>query len=260
MSTVILTTKKNIAIITLNIPKQLNAMSDQMAQEFKIIISKIKKDKKMRVVIITGAGKAFSSGGNIKMLSAKTKTSKAQNNIALNKFYQIFLSIQDLPQPVIAAINGVTVGGGLCLALACDLKYASTQAKFYFNFAKMGLAPGMGTTQFLLRSVGSALTAEILFRAKSLDAKTALKQGLINGIYSSKSLMTNCLKIAEEIALLAPLTLTDIKRGIAKSQDKQFKDILKWDAQRQANSFATQDLKEGFQSLLENRKAIFTGK
>ncbi|MBF0105723.1 MAG: enoyl-CoA hydratase/isomerase family protein [Deltaproteobacteria bacterium] len=257
MNTILFTKNKKIATITLNLPQQLNAMNHHMAADFKATIRKIKKDACVRVVIITGAGRAFSSGGNLDMLASRFKKRLSQNTVELKKFYNDFFSIRDLPQPVIAAINGPAVGAGLCLALACDLRYAGAEAMFCINFARMGLAPGMGTTSLLTRLMGPTQAAEALFRAQTMTAQEAHTKGLVNNVFKQTQLMNKVEKIAQEIASHSPLALQYIKQGLYKSQQKSLHHMFAFDALAQAQCFISNDIKEGIKAIRENRRPVF---
>ena len=182
--------ENHIATLTFNAPDNLNALDVPMGLEFGKMMAALQKSKDVRVVILTGSGRAFSSGGNLEMIEAKTKKSVATNKAELQKFYKMFLKVRDLPMPVIAAINGPAVGAGFCLALACDLRYASTTAKMGANFSRLGLAPGMGGTYLITRLVGPIKAAEILYLGEVFDAPTADRLGLVNALFPPENLMT----------------------------------------------------------------------
>lgn len=260
MSLIKYSQKNSIALIALNDPKRLNAMSVEMGREFTQILSHIKKDKTIRVVIITGSGRAFSSGGNLDMLEKKMQNSRLKNERLLKKFYKIFLAVRNIPQPVIAAVNGPAVGAGFCLSMACDLRYASEQARFSANFARIGLAPGMGSTSLVSRLVGPVFAAEILFTAKTFDATEAQKYGLINDVFSSNVLLNEVEKIADRIASNAPLAIRFIKKGIQLAQNKTLEDMFNFESKSQAICFQTRDIREGITAIREKRSPVFIGK
>lgn len=259
MSLILFQKGHHIATITLNSPDKLNALCVASAREFSKYISQIKKDQTVKAVVITGAGRAFSSGGNLDMIFQKFKTSALKNRVNLIKFYNMFLSVRSLSQPVIAAINGPAVGAGLCLALACDLRYASPHAKLGINFAKTGLAPGMGTAAFLTKMAGPTAAADMLYFGKTLSAEEALQHQLINGIFNEHELLDQCLAKAEELTQNSPLALKYIKQGLYQAIDQPLSQMLKFDAKAQAKTFASKDVREGFKAIKEKRKPQFHG-
>lgn len=260
MSLVTLEKTNKIATITLNSPSQLNAMCVNMGHDFSKIIANIKTDPSIRCVILTGAGRAFSSGGNLEMIREKFTKSAEQNYNELKNFYQTFLEIRQLPQPVIAAINGSAVGAGFCLALACDLRYASETAKMGANFAKIGLAPGMGGTYLITRLAGPLHAAEILMSGQTFPAEKMLKFGLLNDIFPAEDLMTRVQNIAESIANNGPIPVQQIKRGIQMAQHKTLEEMFDYDARMQAICFESNDIREGIAAVSEKREPNFLGK
>jgi len=252
--------EKNIATLTFNRPETLNAMDETMGKAFGAILKQIKSDPQIRVVIITGAGRAFSSGGNLEMLESKIKKKKATNQKELQNFYKTFLEIRKLPIPVIAAINGPAVGAGFCLALACDLRYAATTAKLGANFARLGLAPGMGGTYLITRLVGPTMASEILLTGNVFEAEQALDYGLLNDAVAAESLMDYVKSIATKIAQNGPVPVRLIKKGIQMAMHKTLEQMFIYDSAAQATCFATQDIKEGIAAIRQKRTPNFVGK
>lgn len=240
-----------VATLTLNAPDELNAMSVAMGMEFSAHVKRVKKDKSVRVVILTGAGRAFSSGGHLKMLADKLTQTRAQNQNSLKKFYSLYLGIRDLPQPVIAAINGHAIGAGFCLALACDLRYAVKEAKMAANFAKIGLAPGMGGTWLISRLAGPTIASEILLTGKTFDAQQAFDWGLLNGITAPDELQATVMKTAGEIAQNGATAIKHIKKGIQLALEKPLSTLFDHDAKAQADCFKTADVKEKITMVLK---------
>ena len=250
----------HVFTITLNAPQTFNAMTEAMALEFHKTISAIKNDTSVRAVILTGSGNAFSSGGHVDMLKgigAKPQSEAAED---LKNFYNNYLILRELPQPVIAAINGAAVGAGFCLALACDLRLASTTAKMGANFAKIGIAPGMAATYLLQNSVGKLKASELLFTGKLVTATEALQMGLVNAIYPSEDLAVAANKWAIEIAANAPLALRYIKESLQLAETGQLQDIFAFDSLAQAQTLRTQDFAEGIDAAIAKRVPVFIGK
>lgn len=260
MSLILFEKKHNVALLTLNDPERLNAMSVAMGKEFKKALALIKKDKDIRVVVLTGAGRAFSSGGNLDMLEEKIGKSKATNAKDLKAFYQMYLEIRNLPQPVIAAVNGSAVGAGFCLMLACDLRLAASSAKMGANFARIGLAPGMGGTYLVTRLAGAVNASEILLTGNLFDADKALQYGLLNSVCTPENLMQKTFERANEIAANGPIAVQIIKKGIQEAQNKTLSQMFDYDSKAQASCFATADLKEGIAAVRAKRSPQFVGK
>lgn len=252
--------KDHIATLTFNTPDNLNALDEAMGIEFTKTLNSLKKNKEVRVVIITGAGRAFSSGGNLDMIEAKTKKKASTNQAELKKFYKMFLSVRDLPQPVIAAINGPAIGAGFCLSLACDLRYASDTAKLGANFAKIGLAPGMGGTFLITRLVGPTKASEIMLLAETFSAQKGFEYGLLNGVCAPDTLLPLVNQIAQKIAENGPLPVQMIKKGIQKAEKESLIQLFDYDSTCQAKCFTSDDIKEGITAIREKRKPNFKGK
>lgn len=250
--------KDGIATITFNKPESLNALDEEIGFAFKKKIEEIKKDSSIRVLIITGSGRAFSSGGNLDMLELRTHKSFAENKKELKKFYQLFLSIKTLSIPVIAAINGAAVGAGFCLALACDLRYAASTAKMGANFSKLGLAPGMGGTYLITKLAGGSAAAEILYFGELFTAQKALEWGLINEVVE-ENLLEYVQKIAKKIASNGPISIAKIKKGIQMAETLTLETLFDYDSESQAQCFTTQDIKEGIAAVREKRNPVFKG-
>lgn len=257
----ILFEKQNtIGILTFNQPDKLNALDEEMAKRFSQVLEEIKKDSSLRVLILTGAGRAFSSGGNLDMITAKFSKTAEVNKNELIQFYKSFLALRDLSIPVIAAINGPAVGAGFCVALACDLRYAASNARMGANFAKIGLAPGMGGTYLITRLVGPTRASEILMLADTFDAKKALEMGLLNDIYEPSELLPKVMEIASKLAKNGPLPLRQIKKGISKALHSSLEEMFLYDSTAQAECFQSLDIREGIEAIREKREPHFNGK
>ena len=176
-----------VATLVLNDPERRNAMSQAMGEAFSARIAELAADPGLRAAILTGAGPAFSAGGDLAMIQARADEGAAGGRAArrairdrMRAFYQLFLAVRDLPCPTIAALNGSAIGAGLCVALACDLRIASATARLGLNFTALGLHPGMGATWTLPRLVGPARAAELLYSSRLLDGAEAAAIGLVN--------------------------------------------------------------------------------
>ncbi|MBI4412366.1 MAG: enoyl-CoA hydratase/isomerase family protein [Deltaproteobacteria bacterium] len=256
---IILQIDQHIATATFNRPDNLNAFDETMGKAFQKVCKEIDKNREIRVVVLTGAGRAFSSGGNLDMIESRTRKKEATNKKELKMFYRIFLGVRNIRVPVIAAVNGPAVGAGFCLALACDLRYASTEAKMGANFAKIGLAPGMGGTYLVTRLIGPTRAAEALLLAENLSAQRAFDMGLLNGIHEPDQLMPHVRGVAKVIAENGPIPVAMIKKGIQKALQGTLEQMFDYDSTCQAKTFATEDIKEGIRAIREKRSPVFKG-
>lgn len=249
--------KDRICLLTLNRPEKLNALTDEMAKDFRETIERLKIDSEPRVMVITGAGRAFSAGGNLD----KIQESIGGNPIARKKesfaFYRSFLRIMSLDIPTIAAINGHAIGAGACLPMACDMRLASSDAKIGFTFIKIGLHPGMGAEYFLNRIIGRARTFELLMTGDVITAEEAYRIGLINHITTPEELMDRAMELARKIASMPALPIKMMKESIEAAMYGGLLDTLNRQAAYQAICYMGDDIKEGVDSVREKRIAIF---
>jgi enoyl-CoA hydratase len=233
-------------------------MSEEMAGEFSSIVSKLKSDPQVRVVVLTGAGEAFSGGGHLSMLEEKTRLSLEENERKMLDFYHAFLSIRELPVPVIAAINGHAVGAGCCLALACDVRIAAQEAKLGMNFVALGLHPGMAATYFLPRLVGPAVTAELLYAGNIITADEALRIGLVNRVSSGPEFQGEVEKLSAKIAANGPRSIRELRESLAMSPSRTLEECLKREAKAQAGNYIGEEFREGITAAREKRPAKFS--
>lgn len=243
--------------ITLNDPPTRNAMSEAMAARFTSVIGQLVKDPEVRVVVLTGAGSVFSGGGHLDMLFDKTKLSKEENRAAMERFYASFLCLRDLPVPVIAAVNGHAIGAGLCIALACDIRLASNDAKLGLNFVHLGLHPGMGATYFLPRLVGPAKAAELLYAGKILTASEAAAIGMVNHAMPGEELKGAVEKLAAQIASAGPQAVRSLKASLGASMDRSLQECLSREAAVQAEDYIGPQFLEGITAAKEKRAPAF---
>ncbi len=255
---VIKETKDRICVLTLNDPDRLNAMSDEMAEEFRETIHELKADPEPKVAIVTGAGRAFSAGGDLERLSASVGQDPALRKKVSYFFYNCFLSIRDLEIPTIAAINGHAIGAGACFPLACDMRLASRNSKIGFTFAKIGLHPGMGAEYFLSRIIGEARTYELLMTGDTVSADEAWRIGLINHVTEPEELMDRARALAGRIAAMPVLPIRMLKESIPAARQGALSDALHREAGYQAINFMGGDIKEGIDAVKEKRTPQFS--
>jgi len=243
--------KGYIAAITINRPDVLNALNTETLKELEYTIDNVKEDKDIRALIITGEGKAFVAGGDISEMSEFSpddayKFSQLGNNV--------FMQIQNLPVPVLAAVNGYALGGGCELAMACDIRWASDKAKFGQPEVGLGLIPGFGGTQRLARIVGISRAKEIIFTGKMIDAKEAYEIGLVSKILPNDELLNGVNKLAEEIASKSPFAVQLAKRTVNTGINLSLENALRLEEEAFGMSFSSPQAKEGTKAFLEKRK------
>jgi enoyl-CoA hydratase len=255
-----------VATLTLHDPERRNAMSQAMGEAFAERIAGLRDERDLRAVILTGAGGAFSAGGDLGMIESRAAEGAAAPGIArrsirdaMRSFYQLFLSVRQLACPTIAAINGHAMGAGLCVALGCDLRIVSREARLGLSFTKLALHPGMGATWTLPRIVGGPRAAELLFTSRVIDGEEAERLGLVNRAVDPEQVVPAARALAAEIALCAPLAVAGVKRALARSPSATLEDQLHFEASEQAVCFESRDVHEGLAAARERRDPRFEG-
>jgi len=246
--------EEHTAIITINRPDVLNALNTETLKELQCAVYQVKDNKDIRVLIITGEGKAFVAGGDIAEMSEFTPDN-AYNFSKLGN--DVFLEIQNLPVPVIAAVNGYALGGGCELAMSCDIRWASDKAKFGQPEVGLGLIPGFGGTQRLARIVGMGRAKELIFTGKMISAQEAFEIGLVNKVLSVDNLIGEVKKLAEEIASRGPFAVKLAKRTINTGINLDIEDALKLEEEAFGMVFSSPQAKEGTKAFLEKRPPNF---
>jgi enoyl-CoA hydratase len=246
------------ATITINRPEVLNALNEDTILEILSRLEDAKKDKTIRVIVITGAGeRAFSAGADIKMIR-DMDSSKARDVSRLG--HKLCDTIEKLGKPVIAAINGYALGGGLELAMACDIRIASENARLGQTEINLGLVPGWGGTQRLPRFVGKAVAKEMVFMGKIIDAKTAERLGLVNAVVPPDQLRSVVRELAKQIAGKPPVSIKLVKELINSSLETSLRVGEISEAKAFSIAASTEDFREGVAAFLEKRKPKFEGR
>lgn len=247
-----------IYCLTINRPAQYNALNTKTLEEIQAAATQLHTQADARVLLLTGTGqKAFVAGADIKEMHSKTAI---EGQAFGHKGMQAFRSLELLPIPVIAVVQGFALGGGCELALSCDWIIASEQAQFGQPEVALGVTPGFGGTQRLSRLIGRSKALELLVSGRRIDANTALAWGLVNHVYPADELMTEALKIAREIAAQAPLAVQMCKQLVIRGQDLELETACLLEEQAFGLSFSTADQKEGMAAFVEKRKANFVGR
>ncbi|OPY72129.1 MAG: putative enoyl-CoA hydratase echA8 [Syntrophorhabdus sp. PtaU1.Bin058] len=249
-----------VATITLNRPDKLNAFAGNMREELLGAVMAGGRDKDVRVLVITGAGKAFCAGGDVNELAAGTNAKPAGATNERYTMSKIVLEINSMEKPVIASVNGAAVGGGCNLALACDIRIASELAKFGEAFTKRGVHPDWGGIYLLPRLVGYAKAAELIFSGDLVDAREALRIGLVNRVVPHDTLRAATQELALRIARNAPLPVALAKRGLQRFYEMDLAQAVDYEAFALSICASSEDMKEGFKAFLEKREPEFVGR
>ena len=254
--------KDGVATLTLNRPERMNALGDTLREDFLDAITRTGADPDVRVMIVTGAGKAFCAGGDVKAMNEAKETGRERpllDKIAPSRD-RTLLAMRDAPQPIIAAVNGAAAGAGMNLALGCDLRLASSAARFSQAFVKRGLHPDWGGTYFLPRAVGTATAAELIFTGDVIDAAEALRIGLVSRVLPPEELMPATLELARKIASGPPIAIRLAKRAIYRNAESDLRSALEFETFAQNACFDTEDAREGIRAFVDKRTPVFRGR
>lgn len=251
----------HIATLTLNRPETLNALTPIMREGMLAAMISADEDDEVRAIIITGAGRGFCSGGDVKAMNEARKA--GSSSVLEDKISpirdRIVLAMRDARKPVIAAVNGAAAGAGMNIALACDIRLASNTAKFGQTFAKRGLHPDWGGTYFLPRIVGMAKACELIWSGKMISAEEALTLGIVSELTEPDQLMQSARALAASIAAGPPVAIRMAKRAMYAGMDTSLRDALEFETFAQNVCAATNDAKEGIAAFVEKREPRFTG-
>ena len=246
-----------IAEVTINRPKALNALNTQTLKELGQIVEELSSNKEVKVVIISGSGeKAFVAGADIAEMKNNTPLESRQ---FAQLGHKVFTSIENMPQVVIAAVNGFALGGGCELALACDIRIASKKAKFGLPEVTLGITPGFAGTQRLPRLVGKGIAKELIFTGDMIDSEEAYRIGLVNKIYEPEELLTKAQELASKINSRGTCAVSLAKSAINNGLNMDETSAYNYEVEVFSLCFATNDQKEGMSAFLEKRKADFKG-
>jgi len=248
----------SVAVVTLNRPEVLNALNEETMKELGSAMSECKQDGTVRVVILTGVGdKAFIAGADINEFVGK---SPAMIMGFAELGHNVVRIMETMGKPIVAAVNGYALGGGLEISMACDMRFASDKARFGQPEILLGLIPGMGGTQRLSRLVGIGLARELIMSGEQVTAQRAYEIGLVNRVFPAEQLMEETKKFAQRLAGLPPFALRMAKYAINYGYDLALENANSLELQCFSQCWSTEDLKEGVAAFLEKRKPIFTGK
>lgn len=253
---ILVTVEDTIATISFNRPAVMNALNTATIREVIEAFRAFETDSSVRVIIITGTGKAFVAGADISEMEGKTPEEARQYS---ELGHSLMDMIQDINKPVIAAVNGYALGGGAEVALSCDIRLASEEARFGLPETLLGVIPGWGATQRSARLIGPALTKELIFTGDIIDAQRALEMGLVNRVIPHASLMAETLDMARRICEKSGIALSHAKNVINRGLEKGLKEGCRMEIDTFVSCFHTDDQKEGMKAFMEKRKPVFKG-
>lgn len=251
--------REGVALLVLDNPEQRNAMTDEMTASWVRAVDDLAGDASLRAVVVTGEGSAFTSGGVTSWLASEPEAGVDRHRTRMMAFYRAWLSIRRLEVPTFAAINGPAIGAGLCLALACDVRWAARGARMGVPFLKLGLHPGMAGTWLLPDVVGPAAARDLFLTGRLVEGDEALRLGLVSRVVEQETFLEEVLDAAAGVAASAPvaarLTTLALRGGHADLEH-----ALQWEALAQPVTMATEDLQEGIRAVQEKRRPHFQGR
>jgi 2-(1,2-epoxy-1,2-dihydrophenyl)acetyl-CoA isomerase len=255
--TVLRSTADGVLTLTLNRPDALNSFNVEMKEGLLAALKDAARDRDVRVVVLTAAGRAFSAGQDLKERQASAAADLGTE--LRSRYNPIILAIRRLEKPIIGAISGVAAGAGLSVALACDIRICADNASFIEVFGRVGLVPDTGSTWFLPRLIGYARAAEMIFTTDAVDAQAAERIGLVNRVVPAESLMDEANSLAAKLAGSAPLAMGLAKRALNRALESDLETALEYEAQLQSVAGRSSDHAEGVAAFAEKRPARFTG-
>jgi len=260
MSDLLETTENGITTLTLNRPERLNALSPAMTAGLKETLERYATDRAVGCVVITGAGRGWCAGGDVKTMEARGEGQSVEDRAeGLRRAHQLPLLIRTMPKVIIAMINGPVAGAGLGLALACDLRIAGRSARFGTAFARIGYSGDYGGSWSLTRLVGTAKARELYFTADIIDAEEAGRLGIVNRVVADDELHAETTALARRIADGPRIALGYMKRNLLAAETEPFQTVLELEAAHQARCAFTEDHKEAVTAFNEKRRPVFKG-
>jgi enoyl-CoA hydratase len=250
---------KHVGLLTLNIPEKLNALSVAVGEEFqRVVTTVVAPHRDLRALVVTGAGTAFSAGGDLQFLNDRQHATARENSDEMLRYYDRFLSLRRVvPVPTIAAINGAAVGAGLVLAMTCDMRVVANDAKLGVNFSRIGIHAGLGSTHFLPALLGNQNAAYLLLTGQLVSGVEAREMGLALAAVPRPEVLERALRIAGEVAAASPVAVQATLRTLRARQDEGLPRALQREADSQAHCYAHPDLAEGLAAIKGKRSPHF---
>lgn len=256
---VLIEKKDQVATMTLNRPKALNSLNDELVEEALAALEGLEKDEDLRVVVLAGAGKAFCVGGDLNYIR-ENLTDPASAGYFISRVGEVVARLHRLPCPTVAMVGGAAAGAGVNLALACDIIYCSASARFGQSFAKVGLIPDAGGHYLLPRAIGGARARELMFTGELIDAAAALSMGLVNKVFDDDQLEAAVHCLTATLAAGPPLALAAIKRNLNLSPECSLEQMLAVETAGQSLAILSEDGQEGMAAFFEKRRPVFKGR
>lgn len=261
MPELIETIEDGIATLTFNRPERMNALSTPIMQGLLDGLPRLAGNPAVKVVVLTGAGRAFCAGGDVKsMADGGEERSIAEATTHLRSRMEVSRILHELPKPTIAMINGPAAGAGLALALACDLRIAATSARLVTAFVRVGFSGDFGGSYFLTRLVGTGKARELYLTGRPVEAAEALSLGLVNRVVPDEQLTTVTIELARSLAQGPTIALSLMKRNLNRAESGSLAELLDMEAAHQVQTGRTEDHREAAKAFVEKRPPIFTGR
>jgi 2-(1,2-epoxy-1,2-dihydrophenyl)acetyl-CoA isomerase len=250
-----------VATLTLNRPERLNALSAPILDGLLAALPRLAADGQIGAVVLTGAGRAFCAGGDVKRMAEETVERNSEEDVArLRARMEVSRLLHEMPKPTIAMVNGAAAGAGLALALACDLRIAGASARFVTAFAKVGFSGDFGGSYFLSKLVGTGKARELYFTAEPLDAAQALALGIVNRVVPDAELAAATMEFASKLARGPRIALAAMKQNFNAAENGTLAELLDLEARGQIETGRTEDHKEAARAFVEKREAVFRGR
>ncbi|MBL8603113.1 MAG: enoyl-CoA hydratase/isomerase family protein [Myxococcales bacterium] len=257
--TVKVTVEEGVATVLLSDLRRKNAMSPALGDALRDAVERLRGDLRVRAVVLSGEGDAFSAGGDLKMLEALREESREGSRDFMLGFYARYLSVLALEVPVVAAVQGAAIGAGLCVAMACDLLVVDEDAKLALNFVQLGLHPGMGATLLTPHRVGAQRAAELLLTGRRFNGREAVEMGMALEATPSGNALLRAEALARQMAAQAPLAVRALVRALRVDRHA-LQRALEYEAMAQSESYASHDLGEGLAAAAARRAPAFVGR
>jgi 2-(1,2-epoxy-1,2-dihydrophenyl)acetyl-CoA isomerase len=254
------TVEDGVATLTLNRPESLNALSDEIRAGMAEALTRLGADNAVGCIVLTGAGRGFCAGGDVKSMADRNARGFEHRAAGIRQSGQIALQMTQTPKVIIGMINGVAVGAGLSMALACDMRLAASSARFGTGFTKIGLSGDWGGSWTLTKLVGTAKARELFFTGDMIDAAEAQSIGMVNRVVADAELQHATMELARKIAAMPRLALAYSKRNLNASETVTFPELLDLEAFNQARCSQSEDHREAVQAFKEKRRPTFSGR
>lgn len=250
-----------IVTLVMNRPEKLNALNSELSIALNAALSRLGPDESVRVVVLTGAGRAFCAGGDLGAIGkGRERKEVEQLEPILRSGMQMVLKMRTMPQPVVAAVNGAAAGAGMNLALAADIRIATEEATFGQNFSRVGLFPDYGGIYFLPQLVGPSKAAEMFYTGEMIDAQTAMRLGLVSRVVPASQLEAATKEMAQKIAQGPPIAVRAVKQALFGCEKEKLEQALELEVRQQIKCFHSEDCGEGIRAFFEKRKPRFEGR